>query len=76
MVNAHQVKRLWRLAGQRCGLELAALRTGMDPNRKNPNVSYSSGVSTVATYARRVVGLAAGRKGNAISQTLLVIANK
>lgn len=43
---------------------------------KDPNLSYSSGVSTVASYARRVVGLAAGRKGNAISQTPMVVTGK
>ena len=31
-------------------------------------------VATVASYARRVVGLAAGRKGNAVSETSLVVA--
>lgn len=44
---------------------------------KKPNSEYSSGVDTVASYARRVVGLAAGRKGNAVSQTrLVVVANE
>ncbi len=44
--------------------------------RKDPNLSYSSGVSTVASYARRVVGLAAGRKGNAVSQSPVVVVGK
>jgi hypothetical protein len=44
--------------------------------RLKPNSDYSSGVATVASYARRVVGLAAGRKGNAVSETSLVVANK
>jgi hypothetical protein len=44
--------------------------------RKNPNLDYSSGVATVASYARRVVGLAVGRKGNAVSELSLVVASK
>jgi len=44
--------------------------------RQKPNSEYASGVDTVASYARRVVGLAAGRKGNAVSETSLVVANK
>jgi hypothetical protein len=44
--------------------------------RKNPNLGYSSGVATVASYARRVVGLAVGRKGNAVSELSLVVASK
>lgn len=44
--------------------------------RQKPNLDYSSGVATVASYARRVVGLAAGRKGNAVRETSLVIADK
>jgi len=43
---------------------------------KKPNLDYSTGVATVASYARRVVGLATGRKGNAVSETPLVVAAK
>lgn len=39
----------------------------------DPNLKYSAGVAMVANYARRVVGMAAGRKGNAVSETKLVM---
>lgn len=42
--------------------------------KRNPNLAYSTGVTTVADYARRVVGMAAGRKGNAVSESKLVVA--
>ncbi|HVT99953.1 MAG TPA: hypothetical protein VHE33_20805, partial [Acidobacteriaceae bacterium] len=41
--------------------------------RKQPNPEYSTGVAMVADYARRVVGMAAGRKGNAVSETAVVV---
>ncbi len=40
---------------------------------RDPNPKYSAGVEMVANYARRVVAMAAGRKGNAVSQTRLVV---
>lgn len=42
--------------------------------RKDPNLNYSAGVEMVADYARQMVGMAAGRKGNAVSETPLVVA--
>lgn len=42
--------------------------------RGDPNPAYSAGVEMVASYARQVVGMAAGRKGNAVSETPLVVA--
>ncbi len=44
--------------------------------RRDPNATYSEGVEMVANYARRVIGMAAGRKGNAVSETPLVLAPK
>jgi hypothetical protein len=56
--------------------DVAKAQGAYNGGRKNPNLDYSTGVATVASYARRVVGLAAGRKGNAVSQTPLVVAAK
>ncbi|HEX8712941.1 MAG TPA: hypothetical protein VF730_13775 [Terracidiphilus sp.] len=42
--------------------------------RGDPNPKYSAGVEMVASYARQMVGMAAGRKGNAVSETSLVVA--
>lgn len=41
--------------------------------RGDPNPKYSAGVEMVASYARQMVGMAAGRKGNAVSETPLVV---
>jgi hypothetical protein len=41
--------------------------------RHDPNPKYSAGVEMVAGYARQMVGMAAGRKGNAVSETSLVV---
>lgn len=41
--------------------------------RHDPNPKYSAGVELVAGYARQMVGMAAGRKGNAVSETPLVV---
>jgi hypothetical protein len=41
--------------------------------RRDPNPKYSAGVEMVASYARKMVGMAAGRKGNAVSETPLVV---
>ncbi len=38
-----------------------------------PNLEYAEGVSTVADYARRVLSMAAGRKGLAVSETPLQV---
>lgn len=43
---------------------------------RDPNANYSAGVEMVANYARRVIGMAAGRKGNAVSETPLVVTKK
>jgi len=39
----------------------------------NPNAQYAEGVSMVATYAHRVLGMAAARKGIAVSETELKV---
>ncbi len=39
----------------------------------NPNAQYAEGVSMVASYAHRVLGMAAARKGIAVSETELKI---
>jgi hypothetical protein len=52
MVSEQQVKRLWRLAGQKLSLEIAAAKAGMDPktarkylrDRRLPNGRYPAGV--------------------------------
>jgi hypothetical protein len=40
-----------------------------------PNLKYAQGVSIVADYAHRVLGMAAGRKGIAVQETLMTTAN-
>ncbi len=41
-----------------------------------PNLHYSEGVSMVSDYAHRVLIMAAGRKGNSVAKTRLIIANR
>jgi hypothetical protein len=41
--------------------------------RGRPNLEYAEGVTTVADYARRVLSMAAGRKGLAVSETPLQV---
>ena len=39
-------------------------------------MKYAEGVSLVADYARRVLSMAAGRKGNAVEERKLSISDK
>jgi len=41
-----------------------------------PNLQYSEGVSMVSDYAHRVLSMAAGRKGNAVAETPLIVASR
>lgn len=56
--------------------DVAKAEGAYNGGRRDPNLNYSTGVTTVADYARRVVGMAAGRKGNAVSETSLVVEPK
>lgn len=49
--------------------DVAKAEGAYNGGRRDPNLNYSAGVTMVADYARRVVGMAAGRKGNAVSET-------
>lgn len=54
--------------------DVAKAEGAYNGGRHDPNPKYSAGVDMVASYARQMVGMAAGRKGNAVSETPLVVA--
>jgi hypothetical protein len=56
--------------------DVAKAEGAYNGGRASPNMNYSEGVSMVATYARRVVSMAAGRKGNKVAETKLTVADR